>query len=355
MATLRLMQPLSAHHRIERTEQGERAWREMAMEPAERGVLGALRAPALVGDLLRTGRWAPSELEGLVNRMGRMGWVQVHQPAAPEESAAVDLEKEMSPEIDDPNVLAELLLRHRQEQEEEAARQEEALRPCSLPEVAVPLPSVHPAAVTPARQREPAAAVALEPVRADPLPFDRQVAESDGLMAALRNPAGAVIPTEHVTEWAPPSGGLAALLRALGEPVPEGVELSPDQREHMHDLAPVTPWGAAPSSPAPEVPRRDFVRLRDQPEDTTPAPAPAKPRLDALRGSLGKVQQERAEADAVRARARAIREQREQEALKVNEQRQAQRKVEDRRREGSTFLGLSQKLAKVKDKSNREE
>lgn len=350
------MQPLRAQHRVERTSEGLSAWRSQALSPMERSILGALRTPHIVSDLLGTLNISPREMEECLVRMIRSGWVLIHEPQqSTVEAFVVDEVNMQDQDREDASALEALLSRHRAAQKDEAA---EVFVSPSGPSVS-PGSSFPPAPTSDLKETRlevfvspPDPAPAL--VEHDPgqaLPFDREEAENDGLLEALRHPEVAASMGGHVEEWAPPSGGLAALLRALGEPVPEGIDLSPDQEEHLHDLAPVEPWGGSftPARPEPQVEQGEgsFVRLRDQPSETE-RPRSA-PQLGAFRNSLSKVQQEQAEAQAIRDRARKMREQREEEVKKVAQQNAINRQREERSREGSTLLGLSQKLAKLKN------
>lgn len=349
------MQPLRSHHRVERTSQGESAWRLQAMEPSDRMILGALRTPQTVADLLKTGAASPGDVELVLLRMARMGWVSIQEPVVAPADDIQESEEIVDEEIENASELEALLLRHQAQSKqppevspiltgretswvEDGAENQEVPVPqdsAEIPEEIAPPPTFD---------------------SSEPLPFDRDVAESDGLLEALRHPEEASAMQSHRDEWAPASGGLAALLRALGEPVPEGVEVSPDQEEHLRELAPVEPWGGSFSPMEKEDVEKDkdekpFPRLRDHATDEPRA----RPDLGALRGSLNKVQQEEAAANAVRERARKLRDQREEEMRKVNERNALNRENEILVRESSTLLGLSQRLARVKKDRKKDE
>jgi hypothetical protein len=345
------MQPIRATHRILRTHEGEVAWRTQALDPQVRTLLGSLRNSQTVSELLHSGGWSPYDLESALNKLARSGWVLIQEQEAPtEENDVVDV-VEVSSSIDD---LEALLSRHRLE--EELGDEGEVVPPSTTDESIV-------GAASGVEQRIPSGSSEVVETRALPkaprvreedniaeLPFDPSRAADDGLLNALRNPEASASNYEQPPEWAPPSGGLAALLRALGESVPDGVDLSPDQQEHLRDLAPLEPWGGG-SSPSPaETEKPDntpFARLRDQPSSE----GRQRARLGALHESLGKVQQEQAQANAARDRARQVRAEREAALKKVHAEQASRRAQEERGREGSTLIGLSQKLARVKNKN----
>lgn len=346
------MQPLRSHHRVERTSQGEDAWRLQALSPFDRTLLGALRASQTVSELLRMEGTSPGDLEIALLRMARIGWVLIHEPDISVVEDIAAQEDASDEERENASELEALLSRHRAQSQEppeidpilpaqEAVAWVETDRSTSEPELDVDQEDT---SSTPDRRYDPA----------EFLPFDSQEAENDGLLEALRHPEVAAAVQSARDEWAPPSGGLAALLRALGEPVPEGVVVSPDQEERLHELDPVEPWGGSFSPPAKEDRKEKeeapFPRLRDH---ATEEPR-AKPHLGALRGSLNKVQQEQAAAAAVRERARALRQQREEELRKNNERNALAREKEQFVREGTTLLGLSQRLARVKNERDKD-
>lgn len=348
------MQPIRASHRISRTKEGEVAWRTQALDPALRSLLGLLRNAQTVSDILRPGHWSPNDLEGALNKLARSGWVLIQEPETTQDMLPRESQEEEDPLEDDASALAALL--SRRSEEEVATDAPESTDPVEPSTIAVPTAS--PASISPpvAHVVVPPAAP-LMPVREidniEELPFDPGSADDDGLMQALRNPEESADTHEHVPEWAPPSGGLAALLRALGETVPDGVDLSPDQHEHLRGLDPVEPWGGphVPSKEsAPEKEATSFARLRDQPSSDKRQ----KARLGSLHESLGKVQREQSEANAVRDRARKAREERDAELRRVQAEQAARRKQEERGREASTLIGLSQKLARVKNKENND-
>lgn len=331
---------LRAHHHVERTPEGENAWRSQALSPEDRTVLGALRIGQAVSELLRQTNISPGELETALVRMMRSGWVLVQEPPQP---SMEDVSEDALPAGEDEEVnetdLQALLARHRSLASEEMEQSD-----ISSPEKVLPAAPHGSHAPPPHRT-----SVVIEHDPTEVLPFDAEQAQSDGLLEALRHPEAASSIGGHVEEWAPPSGGLAALLRALGEPVPDGVDVSPDQEESLQDLMPVEPWGGSfPASRQENGARAEegFVRLRDQPaEDRRPKDSA---KLDTFRSSLGKVQQEQADAKAFRDRARQARQQREDDQKKVVHQQHANRQREAKEREGGTLLGLSQKLAKLK-------
>lgn len=312
----------------------------MALDPSLRTLLGHLRVSQTVADLLRPGTWAPADLEKALNKMAGSGWIVISEPELTQENPeeSVDLEMDETSGSDD---LALLLSRHRQEEISEwnekfpvkidADLGEELIDDASDPNlVSTPNPVID------------------EVENTSELPFNHKLADDDGLFSALRNPEVSADHQQQGPEWAPPSGGLAALLRALGETIPEGVDLSPDQREHLRDLAPLEPWGGSSAVYEPDEPKSTlstpFARLRDQPQKED-----KKGRLGALHESLGRVQKEQAEVDAARERARLVREKREMDLKKVHQEQQLKRQQEERAREGTTLLGLSAKLAKVKN------
>ena len=351
------MQPIRATHRILRTQEGEAAWRTQALDPPVRALLGSLRNAQTVSELLRPGLWSPYDLENTLNKLARSGWVLIQEQDAPVEEGDVVNPIELSSSTDEADLEA-LLSRHRSE-EEAAQINEEGELPDNL--AIVPVASSVAELAPVRREPSPPEAVpakTLPPVReienVDELPFDPNRAEDDGLLNALRNPEKSASNYEQAPDWAPPSGGLAALLRALGESVPEGVDLSPDQQEHLRDLAPLEPWGGASTPKVIEEDKPEktpFARLRDQPA----AEGRQKARLGALHQSLGKVQQEQAQADAARDRARQVRADREAQLKKVHAEQALRRQQEERGREGSTLIGLSQKLARVKNNRDNNE
>lgn len=346
------MQPIRANHRISRTKEGETAWRTQALAPQVRSLLGSLRNTQTVAALLQSGGWSPNDLEGALNKLARSGWVLIQDQSFPQDGEP-DLDgQEVGTEVDEGDLEA-LLSRHRSEKEQTQVE-------TALSEIDLPSPRSTEnisASPSPSKQLAPPSAPAFtttmvnEVENVAELPFDPSRAQDDGLLNALRNPETSVLNYEQAPEWAPPSGGLAALLRALGESVPDGVDLSPDQQEHLKDLVPLEPWGGASSMPAHEEEKPEktpFARLRDQPgEEGRP-----KARLGALHESLSKVQQEQALTNAARDRAKQVRSDREAQLKKVHAEQALRRQQEERNREGSTLIGLSQKLARVK--SNRE-
>lgn len=333
------MQPIRSTHHITRTTEGDDAWRTQALDPSLRTLLGHLRVSQSVADILKHGTWAPADLERALNKMASSGWIVISEPeishAVPEED--VDIEIDESTGSDD---LALLLSRHRQDEISEWSENFSEDESTAVED--------HQAAASP----NDATALALDiPENTDELPFNYELADDDGLFNALRNPELSAEHHQPGPEWAPPSGGLAALLRALGETLPEGVDLSPDQKEHLADRDALEPWGGGATVYEADDPKpallTPFARLRDQPQNED-----RKGRLGALHESLGKVQKEQAEANAARERARQAREKREMELKNVHQEQQLRRQQEEKAREGATLLGLSAKLAKVKNNRN---
>lgn len=344
------MQPIRSSHIVIRTKEGENAWRTQALSPEQRQLLGSLRQDVPVSGLLRLLGWPPADLEDVLQRMAGSGWVLIQEQAAieAEDSIPIDID-EPAPEQDIDH-LRDLLARHQQQVEEREqstienpARQEDDLSPHPNGQDEAPFVPAEP---------EPPVVVST-----DALPFDVRSAQEDGLLEALKNPGASAHVGEAPPEWAPPSGGLASLLRALGEEVPEDVHLSPDQTEHVGRLAPIEPWGSVPE---PEARRRrddsqpGLLRIPEQPEDEDEAPV-RRAQLGALHQSLSQARQERMAADALRQRAREAREAREAEQRRINAERQQARQQEEAARQAGTLIGLSQKLAKVKGKKGRED
>lgn len=348
------MQPLRVQHRIERTHAGDIAWRETALEPEVRRLLGAVRSSKSVGDLLVSGEWSPGEVERIINNMARSGWVTIREP----QRIAIDQSTPPASAEDaaGASALDVLLQRHREErldheetadidgeviQEDEAVSDGVARRRVDSSGAHVQMKQT-----TRATVRHPKATTQDD--RHEPLPFDPNAAIKDGLFDALRNPASAIAVYDNAPQWAPKSGGLAALLLALGEPVPDGLSISPDQKEHLSDISTIEPWGGAfaPLRPNEEdsVP---FVRLKDHAAAHDGQPHQGA-NLGALRVSLDKVHKEREDANLVRDRARVLRKNREAELHRVHEEQAARRHAENIRQESSTLVGLSQRLARAK-------
>lgn len=333
------MQTLRSHNIIERTSQGEQAWRTLPLEPQERALLGVLRRTQPVSELLMKNIVNTDEIENLIHRLASQGWIRIHEPA--EIHRPVSLE---DPSVEDIEVsddeLKKLLKRHRENEELERSLAEQQKIEQEYSPESDPL-SVSESSLT----EQP---VASE----DPLVFSP---ENDGLLDALRNPE-LFQPTHTDTRpaFAPPSGGLAALLKTLGEEVPINAEVSPDQEESLRGLKPLETWGNIPmTTPFNQRQPSSFLRLKDQPEESSPRSVPPQT-AGLLKQSLSKIQQEEADAKVVRDRALAYRQQRDQQASDLKATRATQKANEIRQQQEQTLMGLSKRLERIsKDRSSQ--
>ena len=334
------MQTLRSHNIIERTSQGEQAWRTLPLEPHERALLGVLRRTQPVSELLMKNIVNTDEIENLIHRFASQGWIRIHEPAELHRPVSLEEASVEEGEISD-DELKKLLKRHRENEELERTLAEQQNDQPEFPsesdKTSLPydLPTEQP--------------VASE----DPLVFSP---ENDGLLDALRHPE-LFQPTHTDTRpaFAPPSGGLAALLKTLGEEVPVNAEVSPDQEESLRELKPLETWGNIPTAPSfSQSEPSSFLRLKDQPEEPS-SPRPTPPQTGGLlKQSLSKIQQEEAEAKVVRDRALAYRQERDQKASDLKATRATQKANEIRQQQEQTLMGLSKRLERIsKDRSSQ--
>lgn len=336
------MQTLRSQNIIERTSQGEEAWRKLTLDPHERAILGVLRRTQPVSELLIKNIVSTEEIENVLHRLAAQGWVRIHEPAEAVKTI-LEADNEGFPKNLDED-LQQLLERRRQDEElQRALDQAKIVKPeetwrgaeCDLENDGVET-EVHPHEEV------------RVPISEETLEFG---VDNDGLLDALKNPyLFQPLPTEKRQAFAPPSGGLAALLKTLGEEVPPNAEVSPDQEESLKGLKSFETWGSIPRTEQSEgqASHSPFLRLKDQVIEENPTkPQKTSPHSHLFKQSLGKIQLEEEEAKAVRERALEHRRRQEQQAEQVNERRATQKANEIRQQQETTLLGLSKRLEKI--------
>jgi hypothetical protein len=314
---------LSSHHTIERTPEGEDAWRNTTMLPDDRRILGALREPLRVSVLLDEHDFDPSGLEVAVARLARKGYVQIDM-SSPAPSREIIQQPDVLLEIDeqdDNNALSALLAR-RDETAEETT-------PIIVEEVHRAVEDVSPLPNTAA----PAAVSAL------------MQALKDGTKATNSSPdkkpeAPEVHPSDSFGggAW---NEGMSDLMKALGgdnKNKDRSQEKDSGKSHRSSASAPETsqrPDVSAPRSPAPPP---NFLRLKDALAKQSNGFAPQAPAPHVRTGST----------DVANA-ALAARAERERKTKERQEEMAARRAEEQRAREKTTMMGLSDRLRKTLD------